>query len=138
LIFNGGMNFTIEHIAIPAADPVALKNWYMRVLDARLIWERGVDSPAFLIALGNAWIEIYESEKDFTERGNNNLAGWRHVALRVESLEAARAELETRGVKFSNEVRPAGGGGRVLFFEDGEGNLLHLVERPNPFPVYDL
>jgi hypothetical protein len=24
----------------------------------------------------------------------------------------------------------AAGGGRILFFEDGEGNLLHLIERP--------
>jgi predicted enzyme related to lactoylglutathione lyase len=27
-------------------------------------------------------------------------------------------------------VKPAGGGGRVLFFSDPEGNLFHLVERP--------
>ena len=76
------------------------------------------------------WIEIYEAEKDFAGRGNNDLAGWRHVALRVESLEVGKMELEKRGVKFTKEIRLAGGGGRVLFFEDCEGNLLHLVERP--------
>ena len=27
-------------------------------------------------------------------------------------------------------VKPAAGGGRILFFTDPEGNLLHLVERP--------
>ena len=45
----------------------------------------------------------------------------------------AKAELETRGVTFTEEIRPAAGGGRVLFFKDGEGNLLHLVERPADF-----
>jgi predicted enzyme related to lactoylglutathione lyase len=45
-------------------------------------------------------------------------------------MDAAKAELEKRGVKFNEEIRPAAGGGKVLFFEDGEGNLLHLVERP--------
>lgn len=124
------MNFSVEHIAVPANDPVALKNWYARVLDARLIWEKKENPPAFLIALGNVWLEIYEAEKDFAERGNNNLAGWRHVALRVDSLDAAKTELEKRGVQFTKEIRPAAGGGRVLFFEDPEGNLLHLVERP--------
>ena len=63
-------------------------------------------------------------------RGNNKLAGFRHVALRVASIDAAKAELEKRGVQFNEEIRPAAGGGRVLFFEDLEGNLLHLVERP--------
>ena len=63
-------------------------------------------------------------------RGDNKLAGFRHVALRVDSIEAAKAELSKRGVKFDEETGAAAGGGKVLFFEDGEGNLLHLVQRP--------
>jgi predicted enzyme related to lactoylglutathione lyase len=47
----------------------------------------------------------------------------------VASIDTAKAELEKHGVKFSKEIRPATGGGRVLFFADLEGNLLHLVER---------
>jgi hypothetical protein len=50
--------------------------------------------------------------------------------LRVDSIENAKAELEKRSVKFSDPIKPAGGGGRVLFFKDAENNLLHLVERP--------
>jgi hypothetical protein len=34
------------------------------------------------------------------------------------------------GVTFHEKINPAAGGGKVLFFEDIEGNLLHLVERP--------
>jgi glyoxylase I family protein len=76
------------------------------------------------------WFEIYAAEGAPENRGNNKLAGFRHIALRVDSIEAARTELEKSGVKFTEEIRPAAGGGRVLFFEDCEGNLLHLVERP--------
>jgi predicted enzyme related to lactoylglutathione lyase len=47
----------------------------------------------------------------------------------VDSVDAAKTELEQRGLKFTERVKPAGGGGRVLFFQDPEGNLLHLVER---------
>ncbi len=129
------MNFSIEHVAVPAADPAALKNWYVRVLGARVIWDKGQSPPAFLIALGGAWLEIYAAEKVFAGRGDNHLAGWRHVALRVDSLTAAKTELEKRGVDFTEEIRPAGGGGRVLFFKDGEGNLLHLVERSVDSPL---
>jgi predicted enzyme related to lactoylglutathione lyase len=50
--------------------------------------------------------------------------------LRVDSIETTRAQLSARGVSFTEEIKPAGGGGRVLFFKDEEGNLLHLVERP--------
>jgi glyoxylase I family protein len=124
------MNISVEHIAIPAADPIALKNWYERVLGAKPVFDNGQNPPICLIALGNVWFEIYAAETPLPDRGNNKLAGFRHLALRVPSLDAAKAELEKRGVKFTEEIRPAAGGGHVLFFEDCEGNLLHFVERP--------
>jgi len=125
------MNISLEHVAIPAGDPLALKNWYLRVLGAREIWDNGQNPPTCLIALHQGgWFEIYAAESAPAGRGNNKLAGFRHVALRVDSIEAAKAELEKRGVSFTEEIRPAAGGVRVLFFEDLEGNLLHLVERP--------
>ncbi|MFZ0828093.1 MAG: VOC family protein [Verrucomicrobiia bacterium] len=124
------MDLSIEHIAVPAANPAALRDWYVRVLGARPVWDNGENPPVCLIALSGAWLEIYAAEAPLPERGNNKLAGWRHVALRVDSLDAAKAELSQRGVKFDGTTRPAAGGGKVLFFEDGEGNLLHLVERP--------
>jgi glyoxylase I family protein len=129
------MNFSVEHIAIPSTNPEALEKWYERILDAKLVFHDGQKPPACLISLGNVWCEIYAAETPLPGRGNNKLAGFRHLALRVESLDAAKAELERRGVKFTEEIRPAGGGGRVLFFADLEGNLLHLVERPADSPL---
>ena len=129
------MNFSVEHIAIPAADPVALKNWYERVLGAREIFNNGRNPPACLISLGHVWLEIYAAEIPLPGRGNNQLAGFRHLALRVDSIEAAKIELSHRGVEFTEEVRAAAGGGKVLFFKDAEGNLLHLIERPADFKL---
>ena len=133
------MNIAFEHLAIPSPNPVALRDWYIRVLGAREIFNNGQTPPTLLIALpGGGWFEIYAATGTPEDRGNNKLAGFRHVALRVPSLDAAKAELEKRGVKFAEEIRPAAGGGRVLFFADGEGNLLHLVERPRKFMIDDL
>jgi catechol 2,3-dioxygenase-like lactoylglutathione lyase family enzyme len=125
------MNFSLEHIAIPATNPVALKKWYERVLGARLIWDNGQNPPVCLIELpGGALLEIYATDLPLADRGNNKLAGFRHLALRVDSIDATKTELTRRGVKFDDEIRHAAGGGKVLFFNDGEGNLLHLIERP--------
>ena len=124
------MNFAIEHIAVPAAHPALLRDWYVRVLGARPVWDNGKSPLVCLIALAGAWIEIYAAEAPLPARGNNKLAGWRHIALRVNSIEDAREELIQRGVTFHEKIIPAAGGGKVLFFEDVEGNLLHLVERP--------
>ncbi len=124
------MNLSVEHIAIPAADATALKNWYVRSLGARVIFDNGQNPPTFFVALSNVWFEIYAAETSSLLTQNNKLAGFHHLALRVDSIDAAKNELEKRGVKFTEQIKPAAGGGRVLFFEDCEGNLLHLVERP--------
>lgn len=124
------MNFSVEHLGLPARDPVALRDWYARVLGARLVFSDDRTPPVFLLALpGGVMIEIYSGDFSLPETSDNKLNGWRHVALRVDSVATAKAELEQRGVKFTEGVKPAGGGGRVLFFQDPEGNLLHLVER---------
>ena len=125
------MKFFVEHMGLAARDPVTLKEWYVRLLGATLVFETGQVPPAFFLKLpGELIIEIYKGDSTMAETSNNKLAGWRHLALRVESLEQPRIELAGRGVVFEKETKPAGGGGRILFFRDSEDNLLHLIERP--------
>jgi glyoxylase I family protein len=125
------MNFTVEHLGLPAHDPVALKDWYAKTLDATIVFDNGQTPPAFFLALpGGFMLEIYQSDLTLEETSINSLAGWRHLALQVDSIERAKVELEAKGVEFKDPVKPAGGGGNVLFFRDAENNLLHLVERP--------
>jgi Lactoylglutathione lyase and related lyases len=130
------MNFSLEHLGLPARDPVALKDWYVKALGAEVLFDNAQTPPMFLLRVGGGvMIEIYAGDFALPETGNNKLNGWRHVALKVNSIEEAKAELERRGVKFTEDIKPAGGGGRVLFFPDAEGNLLHLVERSSDSPV---
>ena len=128
---SAAMIIAVEHIGLAARDTEALKDWYVRALDARVVFETAELPRAFFLELGRGlMIEIYHSDTALEETSNNRLAGWRHLALRVDSMEATRADLSRRGVVFSEPVKPAGGGGRVQFFQDAEGNLLHLIERP--------
>jgi glyoxylase I family protein len=125
------MNFSAEHLGLPARDTTLLKTWYENVLGATQIFQSDENPPAYFMRLnGGLVLEIYEGDFSLKETADNKLNGWRHLALRVDSLETSKAELEKRGVKFTEAIKPAGGGGRVLYFKDAENNLLHLVERP--------
>ena len=130
------MKLALEHLGLAARDPNLLKDWYTQVLGAQLLFDNGAQPSAFMLALpGGPLLEIYPAVHARPETADNSLAGWRHLALRVDSAEAAQAELSRRGVRFTESQKPAGWGGRVLFFSDPEGNLLHLVERPTDSPV---
>jgi len=121
--------FTLEHIGLAAQNPVALKDWYVEKLGAAVVFEMRQTPPAFLINLGGTMLEIYSATSNSEVVQDNRLAGWRHIALKVASLDAAREDLAAKGIAFTEPIKPAGGGGRVLFFNDIEGNLLHLAER---------
>src|SRR5258708_4550298 len=99
------MTFSPEHIGLAARDPHKLKDWYVATLGTKVVYSDGKMPPAFLIALpGGFMIEIYAATSSLLQTGDNLLAGWRHLALRVESIEAAKAELEKRGVQFTDPI----------------------------------
>lgn len=131
------MQWTAEHLGLAADDPVALAGWYRGVPDGQEVCRcenPGKAPTLFTRVPGGLILEIYPATDCRSETALNCLRGWRHLALRVPTLEAARVQLAGRGVAFMEGIKPAGGGGRVLFFQDPEGNLLHLVERPSdPF-----
>jgi len=129
----------VEHLGFATPDPRMLAHWYVEVIGGELVWENGATPPALFVRLpGGFVLEIYSSTTVSPEVGLNHLAGFRHLALRVENIEIAKASLEHKGVAFVEPIKPAGGGGRVLFFRDPCGNLLHLVERSADAPLHSL
>ena len=129
------VNFLVEHLGLAATSPAALKDWYVKALGGKVAFTDGQTPPIFFVQLpGGLTLEIYQANAATKETSNNKLAGLRHVALRVDSIEIAKAHLERSGITFTETVKPAAGAGRVLFFQDGEGNLLHLLERPADVP----
>ncbi|NDD39164.1 MAG: VOC family protein, partial [Verrucomicrobia bacterium] len=84
------LKFSVEHLGLPARNTAALKDWYVRVLGAKLRFDNGQNPPAFFLELGGGlMIEIYAANSSVKDTGNNSVAGWRHLALRVDTIEAA-------------------------------------------------
>jgi methylmalonyl-CoA epimerase len=85
---------------------------------------------------GGAKLELLEATADdspiakyVAKRG----AGMHHVALRVDDIVAALAELKTRGVRLIDEVPRAGAHGTTVAFihpSSTHGVLVELVQRP--------
>jgi len=120
----------IEHTAIASPNPSALAQWYCDTLGFVVNYK---GSAAYFVKAPNgSMIEIIPAEG---ERGPNTMKspGLRHLALTVTDFDAVYEGLKSRNVKFLDEPRESKGV-RVVFFEDPEGNILHLLQRATPLP----
>ena len=120
----------LEHTAIASPDPARLAEWYVQNLGFRINFEYA--GNYFVRAPNGSMLEIIPSEGD---RGPNSLKdpGIRHLAVTVEDFDAAHERLRSSGVKFLTEPYVAQGN-RLVFFTDGDGNILHLIHREKPLP----
>lgn len=86
--------------------------------------------PAAEFETGNLTLAVMESEAFGVEfRANNH-----PIELRVDDVEVARAELESRGVAFKADTLDSGVCHQA-FFEDPDGNALALHHRYAPRAV---
>jgi len=120
----------LEHTAIASPNPKTLAEWYVRYLGFRINYE--YDGNYFVRAPDGAMLEIIPSEG---ERGPQKMKdpGIRHLAIAVADFDAAHEQLRTSGVQFLSEAY-VNQGNRLVFFSDGDGNILHLIQRAKPLP----
>jgi catechol 2,3-dioxygenase-like lactoylglutathione lyase family enzyme len=53
------------------------------------------------------------------------------IAFDVDDIDSARAELESKGIKFVSEIERGSHGDAWTFFEGPDGYLYQLFQRPN-------
>jgi len=120
----------IEHVAIASPDPQKLAQWYVETLGFVINYNSG--KTLFIKAPNGSMFEIITSEGGRVPQTLKD-PGLRHVALTVSDFEAAYAKIKAAGVKFVSEPMDSKGV-KVVFFEDPEGNYLHLLKRETPLP----
>lgn len=120
----------LEHTAIASPDPQKLAQWYVDTLNFRI--NHVYDGNYFVRAENGSMIEIIPSEGDRKPEKMKD-PGIRHMAIDVDDFDAAAAKLEALGVKFlTGQINNQGN--RLLFFGDLDGNILHIIKRPQPLP----
>jgi catechol 2,3-dioxygenase-like lactoylglutathione lyase family enzyme len=110
----------LDFVAIPSQDSDRSRQFYGEIL--RL---RPDPHGQFEFWAGETCLGIWEPERfgmEFAPQKNG------HLALHVEDVEAARAELEAKGVTFLGETLDTGVC-HMAFFTDPDGNDLLLHRR---------
>ena len=107
-----------------------LAQWYVEMLDFRINYT--YDGNYFVRAADGSMLEIIPSEGERAPQQPKD-PGIRHLAISVDSFDGALADLRRRGVRIVGEPF-VNQGNRLVFFNDADGNLLHLIEREKPLP----
>jgi glyoxylase I family protein len=120
----------LEHTAIASPDPKRLAEWYVQNLEFRI--NHTYDGNYFVRAADGSMLEIIPS---VGERAPQQMKdpGIRHLAVTVDNFDAALEELRKRNVQFLGDPF-VNQGNRLVFFSDGDGNILHLITRERPLP----
>lgn len=114
---------TLDFVAVPTQDAERARSFYGETLGLR-----ADDTGSAEFWVGQTCLSIWEPAKfgmGFAPQKNA------HLALHVDDVAAARADLEAKGVEFSGDVLDSGVC-HMAFFTDPDGNDLMLHSRYAP------
>jgi predicted enzyme related to lactoylglutathione lyase len=120
----------VDFVCVPTRDIAAAMDFYGDVLalERSKLWQRGDEEPMGAeFEPGTVTIALLNTGKLGIEFQANNAP----IALQVDDVEAARAELESRGVTFVPETVDSGVC-QMAYFSDPDGNALMLHHRYAP------
>jgi catechol 2,3-dioxygenase-like lactoylglutathione lyase family enzyme len=113
----------LDFVAVPSTDSERTRSFYIDTLGLR-----SDDRARFEFWVGETCFGIWEPSRlgiPFAPQKNA------HLALHVDDIAAARAELEAKGIVFFGETLDTGVC-QMAFFTDPDGNDLMLHSRYAP------
>jgi catechol 2,3-dioxygenase-like lactoylglutathione lyase family enzyme len=121
------MNITgVDFITVPTQDFDRAQQFYGDVLGLERSKQWG-DMPGREYETGSLTIAVMQSDAF----GQQFAPHTHPIALHVDDVEAARAELESKGVEFRGDTMDSGVC-HMAFFADPDGNQLMLHNRYAP------
>ena len=133
------MNCTrVDHVGIAVKDLAASVKWYEETLGLHSKGTEVVQEQQVTVAFlpcGDSELELLAStspEGPIARFIEKNGEGIQHIAIRVDDIDAALAELKEKGVRLIDQTpRYGAGGARIAFLHPKatHGVLLELCER---------
>jgi catechol 2,3-dioxygenase-like lactoylglutathione lyase family enzyme len=113
----------VDFVGVPSTDWKRSRDFYVETLGLR---PDVTSEGEFWI--GETCFGVYEPTQFGMEFAPQTTA---HIAMHVDDVAAARAELEGKGVEFEGEIFDTGVC-HMAFFADPDGNALMLHNRYKP------
>jgi methylmalonyl-CoA/ethylmalonyl-CoA epimerase len=128
----------VDHVGIAVKDLEVAKKFYSEMLGIKAAGEEVVEQQKVKVCFfpcGDSELELLESttpDGPIAKFIEKNGQGMQHVALRVDNIESALADLKEKGVRLIDESPRYGAGGASIAFVHPKatgGILLELSQR---------
>ncbi len=110
----------LDFVGVPSTNPDRSREFYVETLGLR-----PDENARYEFWVGETCFGIWEPGNQGFEFAPQKLA---HLALHVDDIDAARSELESKGVEFAGDTFDTGVC-RMALFADPDGNDLMLHSR---------
>jgi len=141
-------NLQFAHVALVCADPLEVERFYAKYFgfERRRVVPTGDGRQVVFTTSGTLTLEIFPTDQDRPlpppDRDGYPFPGWRHLAFRVDDIDAKVAEL---GADARITLGPLGfdeviSGWRTVWVSDPEGNIIEISQgyrdeaQPPPLP----
>lgn len=115
----------VHHISRVTNQPEASKVFYRDVLGFRELRRPNFDFRGAWLFNYGVQIHIIENTDKAAQLPTGIDTRDNHLALEVEDIEVAKANLESRGIDYREQVNA--GGIHQVFFRDPDGHLIEIA-----------
>ena len=125
----------LEHTAISSPDPQKLAQWYVDHLGFHINFT--YSGNYFVKAPNGTMLEIIPADRlarRAADHGQQQRSAASGISPSPATISTPRISSSRRKASISWASRSTTMGNRLVFFNDGDGNLLHLIQREKPLP----
>ena len=122
----------IEHAAILSKDTKALSDWYKEMFDLKVVYDNG--KGTFFLAFESGDMIEFVMSDEAEDKKSHTACGLRHLAFSIDDdkFMPMVEKLKASGAEVVTDVNVNAKGIKTFFFRDTDGNVCHLIVRPEP------
>ena len=126
------MKFGMNHIHIKAEDPRSTAQWYVDKFGATVAGEAEMGGTVTVRTdLGGVRLNITQASAESLPAGSSEPhMGLEHFGIDTDDIDGAMAELEGKGVKVLEAIRPLPNGMRIAFVEAPDNVRVEIMQLP--------
>src|SRR3569833_852802 len=122
----------LEHFALQVPDPVAMGDWYVKHLGAKVARAGGPPQNGRFLTIGGVMFEIYNNPAVTMPDYSKTEVMQMHLAFMSDNMQADRERLVQAGARVIEDVYSTPEGDEIMILRDPWNVPIQFVKRKQP------